>query len=164
MSIGGGSLPCLLLWTCIALLMLTNAVQLPRPRIVATNAHLQSSSSSSRSSRSSSSNSSSTKEQRREEWTARLAKNSGTIGKIALSGGMAGGITVTSLLPIDTIKTMSQVDPSIRTVLDALRKLPSVWAAMTKSAASTASTEGCSSHRPKNCTKTKEKVHHSHFL
>ena len=103
--------------------MLTNAVQLPRPRIVATNAHLQSSSSSSRSSRSSSSNSSSTKEQRREEWTARLAKNSGTIGKIALSGGMAGGITVTSLLPIDTIKTMRQVDPSIRTVLDALRKL-----------------------------------------
>ena len=97
---------------CNSLLVTTSAVLLPRPRILAASTR-------SMNCRDSDSN------KRWKNWTRKLYENSETIGKIALSGGMAGGITVASLQPIDTIKTMMQVDPNIKTVYDALRKLRS---------------------------------------
>ena len=103
---------------CNSLLVLAHAALLPpRPRIIASAAAAV---------RSARNRDNEMSDRRQKEWRSKLAKNSETIGKIALSGGMAGGITVASLQPIDTIKTMRQLDPNIRTVYDALRKFKEI--------------------------------------
>ena len=46
-----------------------------------------------------------------------------TIAKIALAGGLAGGVATGVLYPIDTIKTMRQSDPSLKSLSTVLKKL-----------------------------------------
>ena len=109
-----GHFLCIVICVCLlcnSFVVLTQAAFLPRPRMVAT------------AGRSAKDRGKDVSDRRQNEWMSKLARNSETIGKIALSGGMAGGITVAFLQPIDTIKTMRQVDPNIRTVYDALSKL-----------------------------------------
>jgi len=55
-----------------------------------------------------------------------IIKSNFTLIKIALSGGIAGGMTNAILYPIDTLKTMSQSDRTIKSVWGALRKLQQI--------------------------------------
>ena len=48
--------------------------------------------------------------------------SSDIIGRVSLAGGLAGGITVTILQPLDTLKTMCQSDHSVRTIWDAVER------------------------------------------
>lgn len=45
--------------------------------------------------------------------------------RASLAGGLAGGITNVILLPVDTLKTMRQSDPSVKSILHAFRKIQS---------------------------------------
>ena len=51
------------------------------------------------------------------------SKSSYRIAKIALSGGLAGGLTNAILFPIDTLKIIRQSDPSVKSLWGALKKL-----------------------------------------